>query len=351
MDRLRRIGSDSGGLATIVIAAVVVIVVVAAGAAAYVALSGNDGGGDKDGDGNGGGEPLGYGMGSEFTYSNGTRTVTGVVVGVGIATYVVEFDADEQAYYEIDLESGKLLFQGVKEEPSESTGSGDDSVNTWKVTGGTEISVKKIDGLYTVCAVKIAGTSYSIDTTKNAVKPVEKLPDILGDRLEYHMSMTVDIDVDGSVFSGSVEGTFVITYLSLSSDGRYMFTVKSDVTVYVDGIGETESNFAYVVSDSVTYETVLANADTGEMFPSDLPGEVTVQKNVTLSGTVDGDVKVDKYAYALTTDDLGGDGDMVVTSYVGKDYLYKTEISMTMGGDGAGIEAGGYIELVKHDKV
>ncbi|MDR3206256.1 MAG: hypothetical protein LBT41_04090 [Candidatus Methanoplasma sp.] len=337
-------------MATIFIAVIIVVVVAGAGVAAYVVIGGN-GGSD---------EPKGYGLGSEFTYENGTRTVTGAVVGVGESTYVIEFTAGGTTYFEVDVDSGKLLFQGQIEEPSSSTGTGDDWVGTWTVTGGTTVSVKKINGLYTVCDVKFNGTTYSIDADKNVVKTPDKLPDIIGKRLVYKTHLTADVTIDlvilntGLSFSSDFDATTTITYQNAAAEGKYLFTVETEFSYVFNGETSTDKTFSYVRADGVTYETIFSGIPDG-LVPH-MSTQPSVQRNVDLH-TVDGDVKVDKYTYTLTYANLGLpsivdiDGTLTTNVYVGKDYVYKSDFESQMTGFGFTLDMDFEMTLDKVERV
>ncbi|MDR0523447.1 MAG: hypothetical protein LBG62_03395 [Candidatus Methanoplasma sp.] len=339
--KTKTMGRDRAGFSTVMAAVVLIIIVAAAGAAAYVALGG--GGGGEDG---GEKEASGMGAGSTFAYAAGGSSIGTEILGVSADKYTIRFTsgAIKDATFAVKRADGGVSAGGEDAAPLTQTGAGDGRVSVYRISyNGAEadVAVKKINGEYNVSEVKIGSTAYVLDESKSVVKPVAALPSNVGSRLEYSFSSSVKISGFDIPMDMETTGSIVVECDGATADGRFVYSVKT--TVSVAGMG-SESGFVFVISDDAGAGTVLAGQE-DTPFSSVAP---TVKRGQTLKGTIDGDVTVDVYEYALTAENIaemaGLEGlgsaatGFAYRVYMGDGFMYKASCDVNMEIEGILLE-------------
>ncbi|MDR0887845.1 MAG: hypothetical protein LBM39_01495 [Candidatus Methanoplasma sp.] len=330
---MKKMNKDKAGIATIIILLIVVVVIAGAGVAVYVAVSGSDSNDSDD-------TPTisSPGLGSIFVYkaADGSSLSTEFIGnGEDVFLYSIKSLVSSGSNTLISVnKSNGYIDNDV--EPKSTTGSGDDKVQTWEVaigTKNTEISIKKIDGVYNISEIKILGTgskTYAVSTADSTIKAPSGSGTSakIGEKFTYSIKVaTATVPaVEGADFT--VNGTFTITRLADSTDGNYVFSTVMNIDwpkEFPEELKVIKSE--YTIAPDIDYR--VADSDFADLTGFD-------RTSVTYAGP-NGNVSAYKYTLTETEPALG----MTVSSSIVigvTDYLlYESTASVQFDFDASGV--------------
>ncbi|MDR0887847.1 MAG: hypothetical protein LBM39_01505 [Candidatus Methanoplasma sp.] len=277
-----KMSRDGSGIATIIVLLVVVIVIVGAGAVAFIAISGS-----------GSDEPeektviAGPCISSLYVYkAEDGSTIGAEVVGNsnGLTVFNIRLKSyDGDTFLVVDKATGKLNVNA----DCTTDGSEDDPVRTWDIIlGGTsaEVSTKKIDGAYVISDLKISDKTYVFDPeTSKVIITSDEASEKVGEIYEYSYEIYYNTTAG---FKTTTEGKITITRLADAVNGKYIITVKKEITWpddFPDSVKtrfDDTSSLEYYVTESAGYELfgeTLKNLDRldSEYTPGTSNGEDT----------------------------------------------------------------------------
>jgi hypothetical protein len=344
----KRMSRDRAGVATIIILLIVVVIIAGAGVAVYVAVSGSDDNSNNDDSTPNTPTVSGPGIGSAFVYktADGKSSLTTELLGETAKEYIygikgLAFDGST-SLLAVNKSDGKVSDTN----PIRTAGSGDNKVRTWTVEFGEEsadISTKKVNGAYNISEIKInSDVTYTIRTEDSTVKePSDKAPSSnIGESFEYTVVLYMNL---GRMFDKELiidgNGTITSTRLADTADGKYIFSVVTDIKYRERGSssGSTpgypdEHTVEYYISSDIDNEMISFDGVDWESW-EDWGDLSSFEKE---SKTIDGlgsPVNVYEYKRTLRQEDYGVVSYTTVTIDIGisDDVLYSYSIYNTAG--------------------